>query len=424
MTKKLAAHFAKANQTQSLPAPPGVDRRWDMDWLRVIAFGILIPFHTAVLFLPDSIPHMPNEDASATLGIGVSFFHIFRLGLLFLVAGMGVAFSLKARTKAQFFAERTRRLVIPLIAGIVLLVPPIVYWEKSYIGAVEGSFWAFYPQVFTQGVYPDGFLSWHHFWFIAYLYVFCVVGWPVLRYLRQEGEERRQRFARWAARGGNLFALIGILFGAELLLRPIFPGFHNLVTDWANFSHWFILFLVGFVMAREPILIDRCRDLRWLSLALGAAATILLFRSYYDFAESGFVIKREYTLSNAMVFAGFAGLRMIVAWSVIVACVGFAARHLNRPSAALSYLNRAVYPLFCIHLTLIVGLGYVILPLSWDIPMKFSAIVVGTFVLGLAAYEFVIRRFAVTRLLFGGRSSRPQPSERPRQLGAHQAEAV
>ena len=46
-------------------------RRHDLDWLRVIAFGILIYFHTAVAFLPDGLPLTLNAQSSPIIGIGV-----------------------------------------------------------------------------------------------------------------------------------------------------------------------------------------------------------------------------------------------------------------------------------------------------------------------------------------------------------------
>ena len=67
----------------------------------------------------------------------------------------------------------------------------------------------------------------------------------------------------------------------------------------------------------------------------------------------------------------------------------------------MTYLNGAVYPLFCLHLTIIVALGYVIVPLDWSILTKYLAITTGTIVVSLGGYELLWRRIAWLRPLVG-----------------------
>ena len=133
-------------------------RRNELDWLRVIAFSILIFFHSAILFVPGGIPLIQNEQTSDLLSWLVSFTSEFRLHLLFLVSGFGMAFSIKSRSTQGMLTERRRRLLLPLIFGILFIVPPMVYWEKQFLGEYLGSFWQFYPDFFV-GVYPSGNFS-------------------------------------------------------------------------------------------------------------------------------------------------------------------------------------------------------------------------------------------------------------------------
>lgn len=386
-------------------ASGGPSRRNDLDWLRVIAFAVLIYFHTAILFQPSGIPNILNPEASPALGIFVTFSHQFRLALLFLVSGMGVRFALQHKSGAAYLAERSRRLLIPLLFGIAVITPPMIFFEKRYNGAFQGDFLDFYPAFFTSGVYPDGHLSWHHFWFIAYLYLFCLITWPLFRHWLGAGAIKLEGIADWLAHGGRLYWIAALLLIVELPLRPIFPGFRDLISDWASFAHWLIVFTVGFIMAHQPRLIDRCRDLRWLSFIIGVLASVLLFHLYYDEAAMGFVLATEPTIRNALLYIVFSILRMIAVWAWLMTCVGFAARHLNRPTRTLTYLNGAIYPLFCLHLTVIVALAYVILPTGLSTMAKFLLITTGTFAICLALYEGVIRRVRWIGPLFGARSA-------------------
>lgn len=77
-------------------------RRYDLDWLRVIAFFILIYFHTAVFFIPGGLPMIQNAEVSPGLGVFVDISHQFRLALLFFISGVGVAFARRRRTNTAF----------------------------------------------------------------------------------------------------------------------------------------------------------------------------------------------------------------------------------------------------------------------------------------------------------------------------------
>ncbi len=369
------------------------ERRHEFDWLRVIAFFVLIYFHTAIIFVPGGLPLLQNADTSQVLDIFVQISSQFRLGLLFMVSGLGVAFASRRRDRRSFLLERSWRLLLPLVIGILLWVPPMVYLEKRSIGEFDGSLWAFYPTLFTDGVYPKGNLSWHHFWFLAYLYLYCLLGLAVYRQL-----DRARPMASWLSNGSRLFLLALPLWVIELLLRPWFPGFRDLIHDWASFSHWFVLFLAGYAFARHPSLQQAAIRLRAYSL-LSALASLAILFGLYDgirFDDAG-----AQTLSRAVSFAFFAALRIAFVWSVLLACFGYAGRYLHQPNKALSYLNQAVYPLFILHLTTSTAIGYVVVQWPLNLWLKFGLITTGTIVLVLLAYEVLIRRSPWLRPLFG-----------------------
>ncbi len=371
-------------------------RRADIDWLRVIAFGLLIYFHAAVVFLPQGIPMVINDTASPVLQVFVAFLQEFRLGLLFLVSGMGVKFALGRRDKKQFFLERSRRLLIPLVFGMLVLVPPMVYLEKLHIGADPGSLAEFYGQLFS-GVYPRGNLSWHHFWFVAYLFLYCVLSWPFFR--RLDGT-RPLPWMRCLSGGYGLYTFVGVLFVVEVPLRVFFPGFRDLIHDWASFAHWWLLFLAGFTLVSHLELLQQCQRIRRSALTLGVTCTSLLFGQFFSFDGASFSPLYDGQITAAE-YLYFCLLRMFNAWSWLVACVGYAGRYLKRPGKALSYLTRAVYPLFCLHLTLSVALSFLVVPLPWPIVLKYLVITSGTIGGALMIYQMIIKPNPLLWPLFG-----------------------
>lgn len=357
-------------------ARPHTDsRRYDLDWLRVIAFGVLIYFHAAVAFLPSGIPMTINAEPSLELTIAVAFLHQFRLALLFFVSGCGVYFALRSRDRRAFFKERSVKLLIPLGFGIVALVPLMVYLEKLYIGVSFDSYGHFYAQYFTHGVYPNGNLSWHHFWFLAYLYLFCLLGWPIFKRMRGEHGLRRasalaQRFDLY---GWGIYRFILPLLLVEILLRPLFPGFRDLIHDWASFTHWFLIFLAGYVFALDRRLLETAQRLRNQSLIAALIISTALFWSFWVPEKSGLHPFKDDQL-DVLRYLLFCTLRIASVWLWILVCVGQAAYFLNKPSSMLSALNRAVYPVFCLHLPVLVILEYFILPMDWSVWIKFLLI--------------------------------------------------
>ena len=67
-------------------------RRYDLDWLRVLVFGLLIIFHIAIGFDEVGIAvygYGNNQLGGTWLSLFILFTHEWRLPLLFLIAGMG-----------------------------------------------------------------------------------------------------------------------------------------------------------------------------------------------------------------------------------------------------------------------------------------------------------------------------------------------
>ena len=93
-------------------------------------------------------------------------------------------------------------------------------------------------------------------------------------------------------------------------------------------------------------------------------------------------------------------------WSWIIGLLGFGHCYLNRPSPALVYLGGASYPYYIIHQTVIVALGFFVLPLFTSIPLKYVLIVVIATAATLGMVELA-QRWNVTRALLGLRSSKP-----------------
>ena len=125
------------------------DRRADLDWLRVSAFGLLILYHAGMAWSGWSW-HLTSSDSIDWLREGMRFLNRWRMPLIFVVSGAAIMLALGTRSPAAFARDRLRRLLVPLVFGMVVLVPTQVYLERLYRGQFHGSFLDWLPPAFAD----------------------------------------------------------------------------------------------------------------------------------------------------------------------------------------------------------------------------------------------------------------------------------
>lgn len=377
---------------------PGASERYDfLDWLRVIAIFILLFFHTGMMFVGWHW-HVMNEQTLDSLAVPMDISHRLRMPLLFVIAGAGMWFALQRRTGAQMLKERTVRLLVPLVIGMFIIVPPQVFYERLFQGQWHGGFIQFFLERTLQfRAYPAGDFSWHHLWFIAYLYVYVPLLLPLMVWWRGR--------AKKVAAGAWLGALALPLALNEAVLKPLFPEAHNLVNDWYLFNHYLLLTVYGYLLASMP------GSWQWLGtqrhrFALGG---LILFVGATLLFDHG-VIHRD-TPADAFIANVFT-------WFCVLAFLGYGHRHLSFSNPLLRYVRDASYPVYILHQTIIVAVGYYVIQTTWTPWVKYWIVLAATLVSCGLLYEWVVRRFGVTRLMFGMKPRRaavspssPVPSE-------------
>lgn len=119
-------------------------RRYDLDWLRVIVFGLLIIYHVGMFFVPWDF-HLKNNVIYEWITFPMLFLNQWRLPILFVISGMGTWYALGKRNAWQFSGERIKRLLLPLVFGMIFIIPPQVYLERLAKGQFTGSYFDFWP---------------------------------------------------------------------------------------------------------------------------------------------------------------------------------------------------------------------------------------------------------------------------------------
>ncbi len=376
--------------------PAGQPRHYYLDWLRVLAFGLLIFFHTGMFFVSWEW-HIKNNQLSEWLELPMIFSSQWRMSQLFIISGAAVFFALRKRTGGSFAGERLKRILLPLAFGMFVVVPPQIYFERLTQGKAF-SYWEFYPSVFQFQPYPEGSFSWHHLWYLAYIFVYSLIALPLFLYWKSGKADRMAgNVSRWMGKSWPLWLPTLWLWLGDAWLEDRWPSSHDLLFDWANHFQYFSLFLFGYLLSWQPALGEAIQQRRKVSLTVGVTTLTILYAFFWiDWQEP-----------EGIVDVLYGSIKFINMWAWLLIILGFGRALLNRDSAGLRYANEAVYPFYILHQTIIICLAYPVI--HWNLPVgvKFGLISLGTFAVSWLLYEGLIRRFGLFRLLFG---LKPKPT--------------
>ncbi|AHW60881.1 Acyltransferase family protein [Draconibacterium orientale] len=342
------------------------ERRYDIDWLRVLAIGLLLIYHIAIVFQPWAmfVGFIKSNESLESLWKPMTLLNVWRIPLLFYVSGMGVYFAMRKRNYKQLLTERTRRILVPLIFGALAIAPlHFIIFQKFYH--------------LPLGYYPHM----GHLWFLGNIFIYVLVFTPLFFYLlkNEEGKFKKGLSALMKNPLGPLS--LSVFFIAEaLLVKP--QIFSVYAETWHGFFLGLLAFFFGFLFIYSGQQFWQTIS-KWKWLYLGLALFLYIIRLLvYETNSPGYLMAIE---SNCWIFAVF----------------GLGYQYLNKPSATLSYLSQAAYPVYIIHMFALYAGALIILPTQLPPMAKFVAVTAFTFATCYVVYELIIRRVGVLRPLFG-----------------------
>ena len=379
-----------------------------LDWLRAAAFGVLILYHVGMYYVSWDW-QIKSPHAGRAIEPLMMLSAPWRLALLFLISGAATS-TLLAHRPQGFLRGRSKRLLLPLALGMLVIVPPQTYLEvvqKLGYGGSTLDFMLLYLSGY-RGFCPGGkclvLPTWNHLWFVAYLWVYCLVLWALLK--------------AWPTLLDRLAALAGQrLQGMALLLGPAallalwrivlvarFPSTHALVDDAYNHALYFSVFLFGAVLARWENWAAFERP-RWIALA-GALLCWAGVATY--FWHHGASAPEWLRVLQRAAYG-------LLQWLAIVAALGFAHRHWNHDHRWRETVVEAVFPVYLLHQTLIILAAWWLRPLDLR-PAVEAPLLIAITAAGCAGGYLLARRSGPLRVWFG-LARRPRTPARPRLSG-------
>jgi len=386
-----------------------VQRRYDLDWLRVLAILTIFVFHSGRFFDREDW-HVKNPTTYFGMDVWTYFLAGWLMPLVFVISGASIFYALGKGGVGKFVKDKTLRLVVPWLVGACTHVALQVYFESRFWGRFDGSFFAFLLRYFDGFRDFGGTFAWDglHLWYLWVLFILSLAFLPLFLWLKAgSGKRLLSWLGGFLAKPGAVY----LLAVPGILLVPYMdPEGFLTRRGWGGWGlpPYIPFFLAGFLFVSHEGLQVRIRRQRWFSLAAGAVIFITAVAVAITQGDLVFGT-RAYTL--------FFRLFTLFSWSFVLAILGFGMQHLTFNIPFLRYANEAVLPFYIMHQTVIICVGYFVV--RWAIPdlAKFAVIAASSFAIITALYELLMRRINVLRFLFGMKVRSKAPSAQPTEAG-------
>ena len=386
-------------QDNTVISTAATGRRYDIDFLRVFAFMLLILYHVSMLYAEGEGWHVKSAYQTDKLDIPRLLVNQWRMPLLFIISGLAISFIWNKYGGLALAARRSRQLLVPLLFGMAFVVAPQCYYEALGKGLIEPGFLRFMGQYLTFQDFPGEawageeqiHWTWNHLWYLPYLLFYTLLLIPIAKFLDGPGRLLLEGFRR--LRGIAL--LLGPLIPLMLWGNFVFPKFpditHALIDDGYAHVMYFTFFLIGYLIGRDAGLWSELVRLRKLHLALAAVAFVLLLVQFNFMPE-----ERPLWLEQLGLLGVYANR-----WLWLLAVLGWGHYLFNRPMKYLPYATEAIFSWYILHQTITVVVGYKLGELAVGPVLEPIVVLIATFGGCFLLHEYVIRRSTLLRPFFG-----------------------
>lgn len=348
-----------------------MQRHYGLDWLRIGAFLLLMLYHAAMVFVTGDWL-VKTADPVQWLAYPMLFLTPWRLPVLFIVSGYASrALLVKLGGTSIFARERTKRLIVPLLFAMAMIIPPQSWvnlrFNHGYIhdfGYFLTHDWLIFGQ-YDHVTLP----GWEHLWFVFYLWLFTMALAFGLALLPRGTRAALSRRFDQLGEGSRLLWLPLVYFVPVRVAITFTTGeSHGLFDDWLTDAIYFPTFLFGFGLAGSAALWPALARVWRPALALALASYVVLV-----LVETSYPGKT--TPPHAAMAADRAALACMM-WGMALVMIHLATVFLNRDHPWRARLSEAVFPFYIVHQTAIVLIAW------WLLPLKLGALADAVIIVG------------------------------------------
>ncbi|MHA1963245.1 MAG: acyltransferase family protein [Candidatus Thorarchaeota archaeon] len=385
------------------------ERRYELDWLRVIAVILVWVFHNILTFRVggwiisnDEVTFAANASEVLLGGFGMPFFAVVSgMAIYHLTEKLDIQ-KLRSETTKLLIKARFVRLMVPFLVGLFTYISVMEYFRGLQLGSVTGSYLDFFLQrYFFEGwLNQGGFFLWmgHHLWYLLILFAWSVVALPL--FIRLRTERNRQRLSNLAAffnRPGAIYLLIIPILVIELanpftqLMDDLGPG--GMRQGGWHILTYLVLLIYGYILASNSQFEDTIEKHSFPAFLVAIFLGIILVPIWNALTAAG-----ELWLLGAP--PALFLLITVYCWSMIIVIISFGKRRLSFNHRWLKFLNRIAMPFYILHYVVSIPVQFYVVALPLGIIEKFLLINGISFVI-IVGLALIIRQFNPLRFLFG-----------------------
>ncbi len=334
-------------------------RKLYLDNMRAFTVLLLFPYHTFMVYNTFGESwYIHGADIPAT----TLFLEIcwgWMMPLLFAIAGISAANVLEHRSIREYASERVKKLLIPLLFGVILLVPIQAYIAGIYFRG-NANYLNFFTKITDLTGY-DGAFSPGQLWFIFYLFVMSIVCMPFMAFCQPRVRRMRP---------GKISLIVLILIGIiPLATHPI------LNIAGKSFGEFIVYFGFGYsILSHDDVIetLERHRFLLFFMMVCGMIETVMTNHMFQEFFS----------------------------WIHVLALLGLAKHYLNFGNPLTSYLSKSSFGVYLFHQSWIVIVACLALKITAISTLQILIIMPLSMVLTFLTYEGC-KRVYVLRWMFG-----------------------
>lgn len=353
-----------------------------IDALRAFAMWLGILLHATIAFMQHPRPGWPQNEASF-IGSDLlyHFTHSFRMPLFFFIAGFFCNLLLHKREPLEFIKQRFMRIGIPLLMSIVLILPAC-YYLFTLLSLQQSLEFANTP--WREAL--AGITRWKglfHLWFLYYLLLFYLLVICLVKFVPS--------FNKKSLRWNDL-----IFISCSILLFAIqFQFYRNGIEAWTGLApkvgqllYYGFFFFFGFIAYQSENFLAYNSSKRAFYLIL--ASLLLLGRLISPIQENVLITNLILAFETNLFILGWIGLFLML---------------FRNQKLWIAFLSDSAYWVYLIHLPLLAFLQVLILPLSVNPILKFLMTVLGTTLVALVSYKYLVRNTWLGVILNGSKRS-------------------
>ena len=315
-------------------------RKHYIDNLRWIIILLLIPYHAAMAWNVWGEPNYMYFGSNNLISSIVVFLSPYLMPSLFLIAGMCARFSLQKRTVKQYVLERSKKLLIPFVFGVLLIMPIMTYAADRFNCGYDGDFFQHYFIFFTKYTDltgADGGFSVGQFWFVLYLFFISMIAVIIIAFQKRITPGCKKDIPLW------LVCLLGL---------PLLFLSNLLSIGGKSLAEYTYIFLIGYYVFTDDDVVNKIGKYNCPFLCAGLITTVL---NAYMFIWAD----TQYRLLNTVI-------KFSSEWFMLIALIGIGKKYLDSSGKTSIFMSQRSFAFYIFHFIWVVLFQFLLSDICGD----------------------------------------------------------